>query len=528
MKTFTIALIIFSFISFGLTGQETRPINSNYLFENGISPRVLDAAASLFTQEGCFTTEVTMIKKINGVEKKYDLELIFNPNYKYGMDLRVVNKSENLSKKEKRKLRKYIEKSHYFSRLSKDYIYNESSLKLARIIGDTTILEFYYQKKNIDPYLKSIKKLKGFVYIINGKLDKVVLINIKPLKNNISKFKKTVKYAKTNEGGYIVTSFKEEITAEKGENTIKTIVNSKTTKYKDPKGNELTWKNKPSISPAPVTTIHDTLNVKLGGPLPIWGKPVKKLGFQLPQPVGVAGFVYAHNQLLEFTGLEVSFDGGKWHNLENVFALNESKVNQLSTIYLAKADVWLFPFLNVMFMIGGGQNDLNGELVLNKDLVDFLNGLPGWIIDIPNLPASIPINSSVTSEVYGGGAILAGGVDKFNITVNYQLLFTKIVEANTTNMVNIITPMLGYELPFGINLLAGAQGQFYNTRLKGFFDIEDPNGGMHRLDYYVDFEPVKWNGIAGLYIGFYKHWEMSVQMGFGQRTSVTAVFGYRF
>lgn len=527
MKKILFSTVLFLFITSYVNAQQKGPVNSNYLIENGISPRVLDAAASLFMQDGRFLNEAVLIKESNGTKKEYHLEFLFDPKYKDGMDLRVVNKSNNLTKKETKQLRKYIERSHYFSRMSRDYLYDEESLKRAGKKGDTLILEYYYQKKDIDPYLKNIKRMKGRIYLIKGALYKVELENVRPLKKKINSLKKTVYYAKTNEGGYIVTSMTEDMSSGKGDKQVTTKILTKTLDHRDDNGLELTWKNKPE-QPAYLSAQPDTINVKLGGVLPFLGKETTKLGYQLPRPVGVAGFVYAHNQLLEFTGLEVSFNNGNWYNLENLFALEDSKVNQLSDIYLAKADVWLFPFFNIMAMVGGGVNDLKGELVINDDLRDFLEDLPEWIIDVPNLPRSIPINSSVTSEVYGLGAIFAGGAGDFNITLNYQLLFTKIVEANTTNMVNIITPMVGYSLPFGLSVLAGAQGQFYNTQLKGYFDIEDSEGVMHRLDYLVDFEPVKWNGIFGLYIGFNKHWEMSVQIGFGQRTSLTAVFGYRF
>jgi hypothetical protein len=195
---------------------------------------------------------------------------------------------------------------------------------------------------------------------------------------------------------------------------------------------------------------------------------------------------------------------------------------------MAKGDVWVFPFLNIMGIVGGGTNDLDGELIINSDLRDFLNSLPEWIIDIPNLPKNIPIKTRITSELYGGGLTLAGAVGDFNLSVNYQLMFTRIIEANTTNMVNIITPMVGYMTPFGVNFMIGGQGQFYNTQLNGFFEFDDATGNPHHLDYKVDFEPIKWNAIVGFYKGFSKHWEISVQAGFGQRASMTAVFGYRF
>jgi hypothetical protein len=107
-------------------------------------------------------------------------------------------------------------------------------------------------------------------------------------------------------------------------------------------------------------------------------------------------------------------------------------------------------------------------------------------------------------------------------------MFTKIVEANTTNMANVITPMLGYMSPFGINFMIGGQGQFYNTKISGFIELEDTDGLMHKINYNVDFEPIKWNAIVGVYKIYNKHWEISLQAGFGQRSSLTGILGYRF
>lgn len=72
--------------------------------------------------------------------------------------------------------------------------------------------------------------------------------------------------------------------------------------------------------------------------------------------------------------------------------------------------------------------------------------------------------------------------------------------------------------------MTGAQGQFYDTKVTGYIDLEDGQ----RLSYNVDFQPVHWNAIFGIYKGFAKHWEIALQAGFGNRKSVTAVFGYRF
>jgi Icc-related predicted phosphoesterase len=237
--------VITTILLFNLTlfAQQTNPINSNYLIEHGVSPRILDAAASSFMQDGSFTENIVIkLNKADG-EKKYELELIYDPNYESGMDIRLVNKSDKLNKDEKKKITKFIEKSHYFSRMSRDYLYDESTLKPVKTNGDTLVLEFFYQKKDIDPYLKVVKKLKGNIYFVKGNLDKVVLTNVEPLSGDIIKYKKVVRYSKPNIGGYIVNSSKEILQTEDG---MEVEIISVTSDYADDKGVSLAWKNMPT------------------------------------------------------------------------------------------------------------------------------------------------------------------------------------------------------------------------------------------------------------------------------------------
>ncbi len=526
--------------------QTEEPVNSNLLYENGISPKVLDMAASQFMQDGSFNNYVTITIEQNGETKTYDLEIIYDPEYQEGMDIRVITPTGSLTKKEKKELKRYIERSHYLSRSSRDYLYDEATLKTVHnshggapgnIIGDESslkviknnkdslILEYFYQKKDIDPYLKNVKRLKGEIFIIDGKLDKVVLTNFKPLKKKLISYNKTVRFAKTDAGGYIINSINLSYKKKKKDGIIDITMKSQTTGYKNKSGKELNWSNKSNLTLQSGNL--DTINVKLGGPLPLLGKQARKIGFELPRPIGVAAFTHIQSQQMNIIKLSVGINGGDMTDLENILAFDESDVKLNSNMYLAKADVWLFPFLNIMAIVGGGRNELIAKLKVSQELIDFINSMPGYIIDWPNLPEYLPVNSMLTTEIYGGGATLAGGVGDFNLSVNYQLMFTNTVEANTTNLVHIITPMAGYMAPFGLNIMAGAQGQFYQTELNGFFKLTDGNGMPFTLDYVIDFEPMKWNGIFGLYKSFSKHWEMSVQVGFGQRTSVTAIFGYR-
>jgi hypothetical protein len=117
---------------------------------------------------------------------------------------------------------------------------------------------------------------------------------------------------------------------------------------------------------------------------------------------------------------------------------------------------------------------------------------------------------------------MAWGYKNFNISVSGMYMRTKLEEANTTNVAWVISPLVGYMTPW-FNVLAGAQAQFYDTRVKGNFQISPENV----LNYNVDFVAQKWNFIAGIYKDMWKHFTVSAQFGFGSRKSMTVIIGYR-
>ena len=58
--------------------------------------------------------------------------------------------------------------------------------------------------------------------------------------------------------------------------------------------------------------------------------------------------------------------------------------------------------------------------------------------------------------------------------------------------------------------------------------LPNPNGPNNSLDFAVNFKPIVWNFIAGVYAPVTDHFDISIQSGWGQRRSLTAVIGYRF
>ncbi len=431
----------------------------------------------------------------------------------------------NSSKKYEKELKKLAEKSHQFSRMSRHYLVDESSMKRIKDENGEVIIEYTYQKNDIEPYLKSIKKLKGNVIFKDGELDRVELFNIKPMKDKVKKMQRTVYFEKSNEtGGYIRTSSEETHEQHKGGKVIVYTLKSTTTDYYTPDLRQLTWNGKEDVSPL-FTGRTDTLAVKLGWVLPLLGKPATKLGYSLPRPIGLNIFTHFQDQTMQFTGIAIGDSEDNMTSLNDAFNLDQSTIKAHGYVAMIKADIWILPFLNIMGIVGKGSNTIEGNWPLDDDLKQALIDIGGFLgVPPEDIPTGIELTGDLDANMAGLGATLAGGVGDFNLSVTYQFMATTTPEANTTTLAHVWMPMLGYMTPIGMNVMVGAQGQFYDTKVTGSIEIDAQN----TLYYNVDFQPVKWNTIVGMYKGFSKHWELALQAGFGNRTSVTAVFGYRF
>ena len=504
--------------------QEGMPLNSNYLIENGISSRILDAAASELLQDGSFIQDLNItITLQDNSTKTYKTQIIYDPSFKEGKDIRFVIEKGAFNKNDIKQLKKAIEKSHKMGRLSRKYLYDESSLKLISSDNNEQIISFKYSKNDIEPELQDIKKLTGKIYILDGVLNKVVLSNTKSLSQRKSDYTKTVFYKNIeNQKGYIISNIEEKFSIK----DTKYIMNFTTSDYKNIEGKTITWSGKENIPEFfSKETAKDTVNVTLGWALPIWGKPATKLGYGLPRPIGLNAIVHTQESTLDFTGLGISLNDGEISPLNDLFDIEGSFLTERTTTYMVRSDVWIFPFLNVMGFIGTLDNSINGNLILDQELRETLVNLaPALGLNPADIPSQIPLNVDVTANLFGGGITLAGGIDDVFFSANYQFILADVIEANTSTLVHSLLPLVGYRLPYDFNVMVGALGQFYDSDIKGF--IETDTGDI--LNYNVSFEPIVWNGLVGVYKGFGKHWDLLFQVGFGGRETTTVQLGYRF
>ncbi|TNJ47216.1 hypothetical protein KFZ70_04505 [Tamlana fucoidanivorans] len=505
------------------------PTNSNYLIKYGISPKALDAALSSTLQEGYFKQNITVTRTHNFKTEQAKFQLIYDPSFKEGIDIQLLYDPDSLGYVQSKELLKFMETMHSFSRKSKSNLYDEASLKIREVNADTVILAYKYDPKKLEPELAYGKYLEGLIYIFNKTLVKVELKNtnkIKIRKGKVlpNKFKQEVYYEKDPTGGYVVSKYEQQYNEIKKRKEYLVTFNAHLVEYRNLDGKKLTLETTQSDLLAHNSNT-ETLIGSLGGALPLMGKSARKLGYHLPRPIGISVFNHNQSQTLQFTDLSIGFNSPDLVSIKELFNLQKSTVDQTTHITMVKGDVWLLPFLNIMGLVGHGVNTIDGSLFLSDELKETLVRL-GYIVGIPadQIPDYLPIKSDLSSVTYGAGVTLAGGTEKINISLNYQVVFSSILEVNTTKVAHVFMPMVGYMTSFGTNLMIGAQGQYYNTVTDGYIGLP----GDNRLDYEVDFEPVRYNLILGVYVPLTHHWDLAVQSGFGDRTSLTAVLGYRF
>lgn len=515
--------VVTIFFFHNMMAQGEIPLNSSYLAEYGISPKLLDAAANVLLQEGSFIQNLEIeITTPTGNTETFKTQIIYDPSYKDGKDLRFVVENGKFTKKEIKELKKAIEKSHKLSRLSRSNLYDESSLKLLKDTGNEVIFGFRYSKNDIEPELRDIKKYEGKLFILGGTLDRVELNSESKLSDGRENFERTVYFEKVeNRKGYIVSRIVESFVTKNGKQTLIFDMAD----YRAPDGTSITWQGKKREPFFENSSAIDTVNVTLGWVLPIFGKPATKLGFGLPRPVGINVILHSQDDDLDFEGISIGFGDGDLTDLSSLFDLENSNIVQSTTTYFVRPDVWIFPFLNVAGVFGRADNTIAGDFILDDEFRQGIVDLAPLLgLDPSEIPRALPLNIDVTANIIGGSVTLGGGIGDIFFSGTYQFIRASVEEANTTGKANAYVLMAGYRFPNNLNVFAGSMGQFYDTDVSGFFELE--SGDILRYD--VNFTPTTWNTIMGVNKGFGKHWDLMVQLGFGGRQQLSAQLGYRF
>jgi len=178
-----------------------------------------------------------------------------------------------------------------------------------------------------------------------------------------------------------------------------------------------------------------------------------------------------------------------------------------------KLDVWLTPFLQVYGLVG--RVDANTVVDLSAAQIF---GLP---VSLGELPVSYD------GTVYGGGAVLVYGTERWFASVNTTYTKTSLGGDFDSSVDSLsVQPRVG--LVHGkFNAFVGAMYLHTDETHSGAFALPIP--GLPPVPFNVELESSnKWNTVVGLGAVFSPAGTLNVEYGFGKRDHFLINFAYRF
>jgi len=271
---------------------------------------------------------------------------------------------------------------------------------------------------------------------------------------------------------------------------------------------------------------------------PIWGKEARELGYDLPNPYGFSVIYMGMRQDLDVQSIELDFQnpiiGGIVDNLD--ISARDAKVDVDNVTF--RADVWVFPFLNVYGLIGHTK----GSVRAKADIGAVIPGRPGLPPFIPPTdPTPIELNGidigfDYEGTTYGGGFVLAGGYERFFAMVDTNYTYTKLDIVDGETKAFITAPRVGYEFTVyerPLRFWVGAMYQNIEQTIRGDIDDILDLGDLGDLVGPGKFTVKQkgadpWTYTSGFNMEMTKSWDLIFEVGFGNNTSVMAGSGYRF
>jgi hypothetical protein len=227
--------------------------------------------------------------------------------------------------------------------------------------------------------------------------------------------------------------------------------------------------------------------------LPIMGAKVRKLGFDLPYPFGVMA-TYGHSrQQITIDNLAVSFDPNNLVDVSSFARLQSMQANV--DAYVARADFWLLPFLNVFGVVGRIRAVSNVHL---------------------GLPIDLKFNVISEGTNAGWGTVLAGGIGPMVMTGNFVQNWSWTGELGKPARSTLMDGRVGYMMRFrrkpDMNLvfLVGASYLGLERESSGTADLEKlvgitPEGKQEAADqldeWYGELTDPAQELLGGIYNG---------------------------
>lgn len=241
---------------------------------------------------------------------------------------------------------------------------------------------------------------------------------------------------------------------------------------------------------------------------PVWGKEMVDSS-AFPPPFGVSAVYFNQQQEYEVESLTLGIPG--FGGLPTDQLAIDNELDEIN----GKFDAWLLPWLNV-FAIAG---QLDGETDVDFSAIQAIYQLPFSKIHI-----------KYDGEVYGAGAVLAAGTDRFFGSVTTIFTNTSLSgDFDSSADAFIVTPRVGIHNHFGA-VYAGAMYQEANEEHKGTIGLP-LIPGLPPIPVPFDVklrQKDDWNWVVGGTVAMGPHWTLQAEGGFGDREHVDLELGYRF
>lgn len=511
---------IFLFLIMLMTELYATPYNSNILIQRGIDPQILNLSVTTFRQNISYTVQAKYSEQIGDEKVEQIFNILYNPYSQYGIDIKLEIPKKDLENIDESDLKyKLDETMGLQSYLQTRSLYNLKSLKLESEIDNNAVISFSFEDEAIPRELKYFKQLKGYIYISDNILQKIVLKNESNFKHNsveIENYKKVLKFTKLSlNGGYLLRSVNIKVSGIKNKQVYKSEIHTDVVKYWDKEQEILTYNSGLKDTDLNSNEEYKTIDIELDRLFPLLGQAARKEGYDLPKPYGIALINMFQNTTMHMTSFKVNINNTTV-DLSKILD-GDSTYENLTYAPLIRADIWVLPFLSVGLLLG--VTDTSTDVTLQSE-----SGGPLGIIIQPGDSLALP-SFKTNSVLYGVGVTVAGGIGDFFSTIDFQYITSYTSEADVSVEIVAITPLIGYNFDsIGTRAFIGAQYQDLKESLT--FDVTVDG---KQLSGEVGLFSADWAGVIGANYDFTRNWSTNLLLSYGvDRANATLSIGYRW
>lgn len=236
----------------------------------------------------------------------------------------------------------------------------------------------------------------------------------------------------------------------------------------------------------------------------------------LPPPFGVMYVTNWMDSDWQFQSAAVSLKGSPYINLEA--AQNATMDLQIRTNG-AKADLWVFPFLDVM--VGVGRVDVDAQLGLRDIPVDYDPGSGTTTY----ADAIIPMEFE--GDYYSIGGVLAGAYKRLYGAADFSWVKTELTGNAELSADGFWTFTFAPKVGYNAGLSQVYVGARYISKNEHFMGTVELSGG-EEMGFDVNIKTASWAPNFGVRSVIRKQWEVFMESSLGVRHQITGGIGYRW